>query len=299
MELRHLRLFLTILEQGSVNRAASVLGLTQPSVSYSLKALERSVGAELFTRSGSGITTTRIGEEFAHNARFIVREAEKAQGQVDRIAGHDSGHIVFGVLSIFSADLLPAVLTEFVSDRSNPLVDTRVFIAPPEKMVMHLVRSEWDLVLTMAPKAYAFPAEIAVNHIGSAPSSVYCGADHPFARQQMVSLSDLEASDWAISNINLSRLMLTQAFRTPPKIRICTDSMHVILDLVMNSNFLCLAPEALVSQQVSKGHLVRVAQTTLESSSDVIVAFSGAAEKTTGLTAMIDIVRRRFADISG
>ncbi len=93
MELRQLRYFLTVLRLGSINRAAAELHLTQPSLSHSIKALERSVGAELIIRGGGGVRATVIGEEFALYANTAVREAEKAKAVVATSRGTGAGRI--------------------------------------------------------------------------------------------------------------------------------------------------------------------------------------------------------------
>ena len=63
---------ITISEKGSLNRAAEVLFVTQPSLTSALRELERELGVTLFSRSGRGVTLTNDGVEFVRYAREVL-----------------------------------------------------------------------------------------------------------------------------------------------------------------------------------------------------------------------------------
>ena len=71
-----LRLFVAVLEEGSVTRAAHRLGLTQSAVSHALDKLRGIVGEALFVRSGRGIVATRFAEELAPRARELLNQLD-------------------------------------------------------------------------------------------------------------------------------------------------------------------------------------------------------------------------------
>ncbi|WP_271669744.1 LysR family transcriptional regulator [Bradyrhizobium sp. CCBAU 51627] len=70
------RLFFSVAQSGSVNRAARALGMSQPTLSRRLKELERNVGAPLFFRVSSGVKLTQEGEELHRSAEEMVRSFE-------------------------------------------------------------------------------------------------------------------------------------------------------------------------------------------------------------------------------
>lgn len=76
MTLTQLRYIIIISEAGSLNKAAELLYITQPSLTNSLKELEDELGVELFYRSGRGVTLTSDGEEFLLYAKQIYNQYE-------------------------------------------------------------------------------------------------------------------------------------------------------------------------------------------------------------------------------
>src|SRR5213595_2185250 len=88
MELRHLRYFVAVAEEGSVTLAAERrLHTAQPSLSRQLRDLEREVGAQLLDRSVHGIELTAAGRAFLDHARLALAQVEAA-GDAARRASH-------------------------------------------------------------------------------------------------------------------------------------------------------------------------------------------------------------------
>ena len=80
MELRHLRYFIAVAEEGSLTLAADKrLHTAQPSLSRQIRALEQEVGTPLITRSVHGIELTAAGQAFLDHARLAVTQAEAAK----------------------------------------------------------------------------------------------------------------------------------------------------------------------------------------------------------------------------
>ncbi|NEB77822.1 LysR family transcriptional regulator, partial [Streptomyces sp. SID14478] len=78
IELRHLRCFLAVADEGSVTRAAPVLHLTQPAVSRTLAALETGLGVRLVDRSTHHLALTPEGRAFREKAAAAVAAFEEA-----------------------------------------------------------------------------------------------------------------------------------------------------------------------------------------------------------------------------
>ena len=88
MELRHLRYFVAVAEEGSVTLAAARrLHTAQPSLSRQLRDLEREVGVQLLLRTVRGIELTAAGQAFLDHARLALSQVEAA-GEAARRAAH-------------------------------------------------------------------------------------------------------------------------------------------------------------------------------------------------------------------
>src|SRR6187549_644463 len=73
-----LRLFIRVVETGSFSRASGDLGITQPTATKHVAALETRLGARLFHRSTRGVTPTEVGSAYYEKCKLIIRELEDA-----------------------------------------------------------------------------------------------------------------------------------------------------------------------------------------------------------------------------
>ncbi len=87
MELRHLRYFIAVVEEGTVTGAATRLFITQPALSRQLRDLERHVGAPLLVRSSRGVSPTPEGERLLPLARQLVQRATALVTMFDTPSG--------------------------------------------------------------------------------------------------------------------------------------------------------------------------------------------------------------------
>lgn len=130
LSLHQLRCFLATYEHGSLTAAASELGYAQPSVSEQIRALEKSLGAELFRRVGRGVEPTTVAEELRPHAERTLAAAEEARRAVARVRNFETGTIRFGMFGTarlyagagLVADVLaryPGVRVELIGQNSN------------------------------------------------------------------------------------------------------------------------------------------------------------------------------------
>src|SRR5256885_16489275 len=97
MELRHLRYFVAVAEEGSVTLAAERrLHTAQPSLSRQLRDLEREVGAQLLDRSVRGIELTAAGRAFLDHARLALAQVEAAGDAARRAPRPAKATVVLG-----------------------------------------------------------------------------------------------------------------------------------------------------------------------------------------------------------
>ncbi len=111
MELRHLRYFVAVAEEGNLTLAAKRrLNTAQPSLSRQIRELEVEVGAELMTRSTRGIELTAAGRVFLDHARLALAQVEAAASAARRAAHPEQRTLALGFLSGCEPEWLPAVM---------------------------------------------------------------------------------------------------------------------------------------------------------------------------------------------
>ncbi len=99
MELRHLRYFVAVAEEGHVTRAAERLGMQQPPLSQQIRALERELDVQLFRRRPRGVELTDAGSALLAEARAILSHIEHASAAAKRTARGEQGRIAVAFTS--------------------------------------------------------------------------------------------------------------------------------------------------------------------------------------------------------
>src|SRR5712664_2908659 len=111
MELRHLRYFVAVAEEGSLTLAAEKrLHTAQPSLSRQIRDLEYEVGVALLTRSVHGVELTAAGRAFLDHARLALTQAEAAAEAARRAAQPAKPTFALGFLTGQEMDWLPRAM---------------------------------------------------------------------------------------------------------------------------------------------------------------------------------------------
>ncbi|MFD6058173.1 LysR family transcriptional regulator [Rhodococcus wratislaviensis] len=138
MEFRQAEHFLAVVEHGGVVRAAAALHLAQPSLSQSIRVLERDLGTPLFHRVGRGLVPTPVGAALVDPARQLLRDVATAQASVAELSGLHGGHVDVGT----TAGLYESPLPELIGDlrRAYGTVTVRIREYRSETDVARAVR---------------------------------------------------------------------------------------------------------------------------------------------------------------
>ena len=114
MELRHLRYFVVVAEEGHFTRAAERLGMQQPPLSQQIRALEEELGFELFRRHPKGAALTAGGTVFLQEVKAILDKVNQAAARAARVARGSEGNICVGFTSSAAAHpLIPRIVRAY------------------------------------------------------------------------------------------------------------------------------------------------------------------------------------------
>lgn len=116
MELRHLRYFVAIAEEGSFTRASERLWVSQPGLSAQIRRLERELGTQLFDRHTRGVTLTAAGTVFLNRARIALSAADAAGATVHDLQTGVVGSVRLGIASGPQWSLAHVLLERFARE---------------------------------------------------------------------------------------------------------------------------------------------------------------------------------------
>ncbi|MDG4780368.1 LysR family transcriptional regulator [Micromonospora sp. WMMD961] len=155
MQLHQLRYFVAVAEVRHFTQAADIVGITQPSLSKQIHALEADLGAPLFERLRGNIALTAAGEVLLPLATRILADVETATREVQELAGLRRGRVRLGATPSLATSLAPPVLRRFRD--AHPTIDLRVEEGGSQDLVRDLLRGDLDLALIIMPAQGADP----------------------------------------------------------------------------------------------------------------------------------------------
>ena len=180
MDLRHLRTFVTLAEEGSVTRAAERMGLQQPQLTRLLRRLEAEFGVALMERLPRGVRPTEAGAALLDEARQVLARMDGLRAAVDRAARGEQGRLAIGFTG--SAALHPFVPRALRRFRTTfPAVSMTLEEAATQELVEALLHERIDAAFVRSDIG-GLP-EIRVESILDEPMLAALPPGHPLARE--------------------------------------------------------------------------------------------------------------------
>ncbi|MEV4574483.1 LysR family transcriptional regulator [Nonomuraea jabiensis] len=178
MDLRYVRYAMAIARAGSLRRAATALHIAQPTLSEQLRALEKEIGVELFSRSSSGVQLTEAGEAFLAQATVAVDAFDRA---VAAARNRDT------TARLGVADGLADVVARLLSQ----LQTSNLRVAPmgTAEQIVSIADGTLQAGLGYAPGS--LPRGVARMLVHRFPVRALLHRDHPLASYEALSLADL------------------------------------------------------------------------------------------------------------
>lgn len=185
-DLTDLRLFLTVVECGSLTKGAGTMHLALASVSERIAGMEATLGAPLLERNRRGVRATAAGEALARHARAILGQVEQMRGELRTYATGLKGRIRLLSNTAAMAAFLPPQLGRFLAEHRDLSVDLEE--RPSADIVQALVDRRADLgvvadITDLAP--------LQTHLIARDQLVVIASHSHRVARQSEVAFADL------------------------------------------------------------------------------------------------------------
>jgi DNA-binding transcriptional LysR family regulator len=187
VNLRQIEAFKAIVENGTVSRAADVLGVSQPAVSKLLLHLEQETGLQLFERVKGRLAPTPQGMRLYEEIDRIFIGIRQIENAVDTIRREDQGHLVVGVMPALAGNFIRHVTTGFL--RRCPDVYVSIHVRSSQFIADWLTNRQLDvgLVSPSIDNPY-IDTEPLMEH----PLVCIMPLDHPLAQKNFIAPNDLD-----------------------------------------------------------------------------------------------------------
>jgi DNA-binding transcriptional LysR family regulator len=192
-DLRQLRYFVTVAEEGSFTQAAAKIPVAQQSLSEQIRALERQVGAQLFIRGPRGVRLTEVGDALLNEARPLLTRTDRAFDRVRRLAIGERQTINLGFLPSVGNYVVPPVVRAFTEAHPEIVLTTEDL--PIARLVEGLREGRLDAGLTRPPLV----DDLTTEHVLREPVGVVLPVGHRLARAEQLDLTDLADEPWVLT----------------------------------------------------------------------------------------------------
>ncbi|HEY1723366.1 MAG TPA: LysR family transcriptional regulator [Magnetospirillaceae bacterium] len=187
MELRHLRYFVAVAEEGSLTVAAERrLHTAQPSLSRQIRDLEYEVGAQLLTRTVRGIDLTPAGRAFLDHARLALAQVDAACEAARKVAKPAKPSFALGFLTGQEMDWMPEAMHILRDELPN--IDVTVSSQYSPDLAEALMRGKLDLAFLRHEDS---AADLAFRVVAREPLVVILPSDHRLAKRERIDPKDI------------------------------------------------------------------------------------------------------------
>ena len=244
MELRHLRFFIAVAEEGSLTTAAGKrLHTAQPSLSRQIRDLEFEVGAELLTRSVKGVELTPAGRAFLDHARLALAQVEAAGAAARRASKPAKASFALGFLTGQEMDWLPEAMRILRDDL--PSIDVTVSSHYSPDLADALMRGKLDLAFM---RREANLPDLEYRQVVSEPIVAVMPSDHRLAAKKSVSVQEIAREPFIhmSDTAPVFRQVIDDYFREnglAVKSEQTIDNLGMAMSLVASTRALTLLPK--------------------------------------------------------
>jgi LysR family transcriptional regulator, pca operon transcriptional activator len=195
LRLQLLRVVTALEVHGSLLKASSALGVTQPALTKSLRDIEDIAGAPLFKRHARGVQPTESGKVLIRSARRILAELKRAEEDLDQLSNPFGGIAAVGGLPVASAGLLPGVVLKL--RQRHPNFNIRLEEGRTEELLPLLAAGQIDLIVGRFYEPL-MPDGFCREELWVDPMMLVARKDHPLLESAPLDLSALSLFDFIL-----------------------------------------------------------------------------------------------------
>ena len=243
LRLRDLHVLSTVVQWGSMAKAASHLAMSQPAVSEAIASLEAALGVRLLDRRPQGIEPTLYASALLKRGLVVFDELRQGIREIEFLADPTAGEVRIGCIESLAAGFVPEVIDQFSRKYPRALVHV-VSTTTATQEFRELHERTVDLLLGRLLKPVAAD-EIDAEVLFQDNYFVVAGSRSPWARRRKIALADLLDELWIlVPSTNVFASRMGQAFSEqglePPRARVTSFSAAIRMHLVATGRFLTI-----------------------------------------------------------
>jgi DNA-binding transcriptional LysR family regulator len=250
LRLRDLHVFFSVIEHGSLGKAASHLGVSHPAVSQLIADLEHAIGARLFDRSSRGVVPTIYGRALLARGRAAFDELKQGIRDIEFLSDPTAGELTFACPEA-NAVILSPIIEAFC--QLHPHVTLNVSDEGITTFATKLRDRSHDFAFQrlrggLLPDDPLFE-DLNVEILFDDELIVACGTQSRWARRRKIDLAELVDEPWILAvPDSWNHRIIAEAFRAQglrlPDIRVRTFSVHLRSSLAASGRFITTFPKS-------------------------------------------------------
>jgi len=264
--LEKLRLFLVVLEEGSLRRAADRLHISQSAITRQMQSLELDLGGSVLERTSAGVRPTNGGQALAERAKTLLADYDSTMAEVRRMNRGESERLRIGYIASAVQEYLGPALA--VLRRAYPKLKVKMLDQTPGEMIVALRQGKIDLALTLHGTDL-LSRDFYARKLATVRSLVALPISHRLATERQVSLSQLKGetfvrgSDDAVPGYTQRVVQLCRKYgRFRPRLGTIdrADGLVETLALAANEEAISIQPAFISHLKVPNVVLVPIAE---------------------------------------
>lgn len=245
LKLQDLRILISVVEAGSMHKAAERLAMSQPTVSRAIADLERAVGVRLLDRTPQGIEATPFGRALIKRGVVMFDELRQGVRDIELLSDPSTGELRIGCSELMAAGPVSAVIGKLT--RQHPRLVFHVLAGDTATLYRALTERSIELVISRVADALA-EGHVEVGSLFDDAAIVVAGAQNPWTRRRKVQLAELVDEPWTLPPFdNEMGAIVLDAFRAcrlaPPQTTVIAASTYMRSSLAAAGGFLTVMPE--------------------------------------------------------
>jgi DNA-binding transcriptional LysR family regulator len=244
MKLQDLHVLMTVVQAGSMGKAAQRLNTTQPNVSRSIAELEHALGVRLLDRHPQGIEPTEYGRVLLDCGVAVFDDLRQGVKNIEFLADPAAGEVRIGSTAFLAASLVSAVIDRL--SRRYPRIVFHLVTGYIETLHRQLSERNVDLLILRSPGPIE-DENLNFEFLFDDSYVVAVGAQNRWVRRRKIKLAELANELWVLPPPgSVIGSIAREAFRASgldyPRATVVTDSPHTRIGLLASGRFVTIFP---------------------------------------------------------